>query len=33
MCRVMLAIMLLSHDGDGAAEVSWTRRDVDAKSC
>jgi hypothetical protein len=31
-CRVMLVTMLLSHDGDGAAEVTWPWCDVDAKS-
>jgi hypothetical protein len=29
----MLAIMLSSYTGDGAAGVTWTQRDVDAKSC
>jgi hypothetical protein len=31
-CRrwVMLAMVLPSHAGDGAAEVTWLRRDVDA---
>jgi hypothetical protein len=29
----MLATMLLSHDGDGTAEASWPRRDVDIESC
>jgi hypothetical protein len=28
----MLAIVLLSHAGDGAAEVTWPRRDVDIES-
>jgi hypothetical protein len=29
----MLATMLSSHAGDEAAEVTWSRRDVDAESC
>jgi hypothetical protein len=29
----MSATMLLSHAGDGAAEVTWLRRDVDVESC
>jgi hypothetical protein len=29
----MLATVLLSHAGDGAAEVTWPRRDVDVESC
>jgi hypothetical protein len=32
-CRVMLAMVLLSHAGDGAAEVTWPWPDVDAESC
>jgi hypothetical protein len=32
-CRVMLAIVLSNHAGDGAAEVIWPRCDVDAMSC
>jgi hypothetical protein len=32
-CRVMLASMLPSHAGDGAAEATWSRRDVNAESC
>jgi hypothetical protein len=29
----MLAIMLLSHAGDGATKATWPRRDIDAESC
>jgi hypothetical protein len=29
----MLVTVLLSHAGDGAAEVTWPRRDIDAESC
>jgi hypothetical protein len=29
----MLATLLLSHANDGAAEVTWLRRDVDVESC
>jgi hypothetical protein len=29
----MMVMMLLSHTGDGAAGVTWPRRDVDAESC
>jgi hypothetical protein len=29
----MLASMLLSHAGDGATEVTWSWRDVNAESC
>jgi hypothetical protein len=29
----MLAMVYLSHDVDGAAEVIWPQRDVDADSC
>jgi hypothetical protein len=29
----MLATMLLSHAGDGAAETTWPRRDIDTESC
>jgi hypothetical protein len=29
----MLITMLSSHDGDGAAEVTWPQRDVDVESC
>jgi hypothetical protein len=29
----MQAMVLLSHAGDGATEVTWARRDVDAESC
>jgi hypothetical protein len=29
----MLATMLPSHAGDGTAEVTWPRCDVDAESC
>jgi hypothetical protein len=29
----MLATMLLSHAGDGAAEATWLWRDVDVESC
>jgi hypothetical protein len=29
----MLATLLPSHAGDGAAEASWPRRDVDIESC
>jgi hypothetical protein len=29
----MQATMLLSHAGDGAAEATWPRRDVEAESC
>jgi hypothetical protein len=29
----MLATMLPSHDGDGAAMVTWPWCDVDAESC
>jgi hypothetical protein len=32
-CRVMLSIMLPSHGGDGAVEVTWSRRDINAESC
>jgi hypothetical protein len=32
-CRVMLAIVLSSHTGDGAAKTTWPWRDVDAGSC
>jgi hypothetical protein len=32
-CRVMLAFLLSSHVGDGIAEVTWPRHDVDAESC
>jgi hypothetical protein len=32
-CRVMLATMLLSHVGDVATGVIWSRCDVDAESC
>jgi hypothetical protein len=32
-CRVMLAVMLLSHAGNGTAEATWSRWDVDVKSC
>jgi hypothetical protein len=28
----MLATMLPSHVGNGAAEVTWARRDIDAES-
>jgi hypothetical protein len=31
-CRVMLPRMLPIHDGDGAAEATWPRRDVDVES-
>jgi hypothetical protein len=27
------AMYILSHAGDGAVEVTWPRRDVDAESC
>jgi hypothetical protein len=33
LMRVMLVIMLLSHAGDDAIEVTWPRRDVDVESC
>jgi hypothetical protein len=29
----MLAMVLLSHAGDGAVEVIWLQRDVDVESC
>jgi hypothetical protein len=32
-CRVMLATMLLSHDGNVAVEVTWSHCDVGAESC
>jgi hypothetical protein len=32
-CRVMLATVLPSHPSDGAAKVTWPRRDVSAESC
>jgi hypothetical protein len=32
-CGVMPATVLPSHAGDGAAEVTWSRRDVDVESC
>jgi hypothetical protein len=32
-CRVKLATMLPSHAGDGAAEATWPRCDVEAESC
>jgi hypothetical protein len=32
-CRVMLAIMLPRHVGDGVVGVTWPRRDVNAESC
>jgi hypothetical protein len=32
-CRVMLATVLPSHASDGAAEVTWPRRDVGVESC
>jgi hypothetical protein len=32
-CQVMLAMVLLSHAGDGAIIMIWPRHDVDAESC
>jgi hypothetical protein len=29
----MLVTVLLSHAGDGVAEVTWPQRDVDVESC
>jgi hypothetical protein len=29
----MLVTVLLSYVGNGAAEVTWPRRDVDVESC
>jgi hypothetical protein len=29
----MLAIVLVSHAGDGAAETTWSQRDIDVESC
>jgi hypothetical protein len=29
----MLTMVLLSYVGDGAAETTWSRHDVDAESC
>jgi hypothetical protein len=29
----MLATMLLSHPGDGGAEATWLRHNVDVESC
>jgi hypothetical protein len=31
-CRVMPMTMLPGHASDGAAEVTWSRRDVDDES-
>jgi hypothetical protein len=31
-CQDMLAMVLPSHAGDDAVEVTWSRCDVDAKS-
>jgi hypothetical protein len=30
-CQVMLATTLPSHAGDGGAEVTWPRRNLDAE--
>jgi hypothetical protein len=32
-CRVMLVTVPLSHAADDVAEATWSRHDVDAKSC
>jgi hypothetical protein len=32
-CQVMLAIMLLSHAGDGATKATCLRCDIDVESC
>jgi hypothetical protein len=32
-CQAMLAMVLWSYAGDGAAEATWPLRDVDVESC